>query len=42
MSESVVIVTGGSRGIGAAAALRLAAPGTTVLLTYVSSPARAD
>ena len=42
MSENVVIVTGGSRGIGAAAALRLAAPGTTVLLTYVSSPARAD
>jgi NAD(P)-dependent dehydrogenase (short-subunit alcohol dehydrogenase family) len=41
MSEKVVIVTGGSRGIGAAAALRLAEPGTTVLLTYVSSPDRA-
>ncbi|WP_067223380.1 SDR family oxidoreductase [Stappia indica] len=42
MTENVVIVTGGSRGIGAAAALRLAGPGTTVLLTYVSSPERAD
>lgn len=40
-TENVVIVTGGSRGIGAAAALRLAQPGTTVLVTYVSSPERA-
>lgn len=42
MTENVVIVTGGSRGIGAASALRLAGPGTTILLTYVSSPGRAE
>ncbi len=42
MTDSVVIVTGGSRGIGAAAARRLAGTGVTVLLTYVSNPAQAD
>lgn len=42
MAENVVVVTGGSRGIGAAAAHRLAATGVTVLLTYVSSAGRAD
>lgn len=42
MAENVVVVTGGSRGIGAAAARRLATTGATVLLTYVSSAGRAD
>jgi len=42
MTETVMIVTGGSRGIGAAAAIRLAETGATILLTYVANPARAD
>lgn len=42
MTETVMIVTGGSRGIGAATAIRLAATGSTVLLTYVANPERAD
>src|ERR1700689_4628108 len=47
MSESrkltgkVAIVFGGSRGIGAAAARRLAREGANVVLTYVSAPDRA-
>jgi len=36
------LVTGGSRGIGAAIVKRLAAEGANVALTYSSSPARAD
>jgi NAD(P)-dependent dehydrogenase (short-subunit alcohol dehydrogenase family) len=37
----VAIVTGGSSGIGQSAALRIAARGTGVILTYNSSPERA-
>lgn len=37
----VAIVTGGSSGIGQSAALRIAARGTGVILTYRSSPERA-
>ena len=36
------LVTGGSRGIGAAIAVRLAAEGASVALTYHASPDRAD
>lgn len=42
MTETVMIVTGSSRGIGAATAIRLAATGSTILLTYVANPERAD
>lgn len=38
----VALVQGGSRGIGAAIAKRLARDGATVALTYASSPQRAD
>lgn len=41
MSAKVAIVFGGSRGIGAAIALRLARDGFDVALTYVSRPDRA-
>ena len=36
------LVTGGSRGMGAAIAIRLAAEGASVALTYNASPRRAD
>src|SRR5260370_28726964 len=41
LAAKVAIVFGGSRGIGAAAARRLAREGTDVTLTYVSAPERA-
>ncbi len=40
--NKVALVFGGSRGIGAAAAVRLAQDGFVVALTYVSSPDKAD
>ena len=40
--SSVALVTGGSRGIGRSCALKLAADGFEVYLTYVSRPEEAD
>src|SRR6267154_6624417 len=41
LAGKIAIVFGGSRGIGAAAARRLAREGADVALTYVSAPERA-
>lgn len=42
LNGKVALVTGGSRGMGAAIAIRLAAGGACVALTYHASPERAD
>ncbi|RYG35963.1 3-oxoacyl-ACP reductase FabG [bacterium] len=42
LDQKVALVTGGSRGIGAAIARRLAGEGASVALTYSASPEKAD
>ena len=37
MTQRIALVTGGSRGLGKNAALKLAAKGTDILLTYHSN-----
>ncbi len=42
LSGKVALVTGGSRGIGAASALALADQGANVAISYVASPDKAE
>ncbi|MEQ8779489.1 MAG: SDR family oxidoreductase [Roseibium album] len=42
MSDSVFIVTGGSRGIGASVSRKLGTPGQTVVVNYTANKAAAD
>ena len=42
MSERIALVTGGSRGLGKNAVLKLAAEGTGIILTYNSSEREAQ
>jgi 3-oxoacyl-[acyl-carrier protein] reductase len=42
LTSKVAFVQGGSRGIGAAIAKRLAKDGAAIALTYVSSPQKAE
>src|SRR5258707_10842649 len=42
LENKLALVTGSSRGIGAAIAVRLAAEGASVIVNYAASPARAE
>ncbi|HEY2469224.1 MAG TPA: SDR family NAD(P)-dependent oxidoreductase, partial [Terracidiphilus sp.] len=42
LENKLALVTGSSRGIGAAIAMRLASEGASVIVNYAASPARAE